>query len=170
MPYTGTVPTFLAGELPDADKFTEITNFMNAMSGALTDYSASFTITGSTTSPTKGSSTYSAGYRRVGKYIEYELGIVVGAGFSAGSGSYSYSVPVTASAGSFARATGAVWINDSGTALRMGVMRFNTTTALQIYMTDTASIGLLATLGSAGPGTAWATNDSFIAKIIYEAA
>lgn len=28
--YTGTVPTFLAGELPDADKFTEISNFMTA--------------------------------------------------------------------------------------------------------------------------------------------
>lgn len=129
---------------------------------AWTDYSSSLSITASPTPPTKGNSTYTAHYKQIGKVVHYAGSITIGSTFSAGSGTYSFSLPVTAEAS--ALGTGPVWINDSGTAILLGMLLLSSTTAFQIYLPSGAG------LGSAGPGTAWATNDGIRFSIAYEAA
>lgn len=155
--------TFLAGELPDADKFTDVANALTALTGAFTDYSSSLTVTASSVNPTKGNSVYVARYTQVGKLVFYSFQITIGSSWSAGTGTYAFSLPVTAQ-GSFIG-------NGGGKLLDGGVAHYNPA----VYLLNTTTIGIIKNgdanlLGSSGPGTAWATGDGIQMSIWYEAA
>lgn len=138
---------------------------LNAAFGIETDYSASLTITASTTNPTKGNSVYSATYRQIGGLVYLAFGITIGSTFAAGTGTYRFSLPVVAA--SLARSTGAVWINETGVALRVGTVKLQSATQAEIYLSNLTG----AALGSTGPSAAgWTTNDGVLASLWYEAA
>jgi len=167
--WTGTIPTsFPAGaKLRGADMQT-ISDALTALSSAKTDFSSSFTLTAVTVNPTKGSSTYSAAYTQVNKLVIYEFRVDIntGGGWAAGTGAYRFLTPVAASTGSISRAQGSVFINDSGTALVVGTCSFVPLDSTHLAITLASG----ASLGSAGPGTAWATGDHVEGSIVYEAA
>lgn len=161
--FNSTIPTFLAGELPDADKFTTVSDALTVATGAWTDYAASLTITGSTTSPTKGNSTYVARYNRLGKTVYYAFNITIGSSWSAGSGTYSFSLPVTAQASFLG--IGTCKLLDGGVGHYTASAYLLGTTTLGIIKNGDANL-----LGSGGPGSAWATGDGILVSIVYEAA
>jgi len=74
--YSGTVPTFLAGELPDADKFIEISNFMTAATAAWTSYTPTWTASAGT--PAVGNGSLTGAYRRIGKTVDFRMLLTAG--------------------------------------------------------------------------------------------
>lgn len=74
--YSGTVPTFLAGELADADKFLEVTNFMTATTAAWTSWAVAWTASAGT--PAIGNGTLTSHYRRLGKTIDFRINLTAG--------------------------------------------------------------------------------------------
>lgn len=92
--YTGTVPTFLAGELPDADKLAEVTDLMTAITAARTSYTPVWT--SDATNPTMGNTQLTGRYRRLGNgSVDVDVSIIVGSsGFVAGTGVWKVSLPV----------------------------------------------------------------------------
>lgn len=125
-------------------------------------------LTAVTTNPTLGNSTTKWRYRQPAGpadlvHVEHQL--VIGSTFTAGSGVYRWSMPVNASTDSLACATGIAYIFDNGTANRIGVVKFETASVVNIFRNDQA-----AALTDAGPGTAWATGDKVTFSIAYEPA
>lgn len=134
--------------------------------GAMTDYSASLTLTAATTNPTKGNSTYAAKYTQIGKLVYYTARIAIGSTFAAGSGSYRLSLPVTAASASASQDLGSVLVTDSGTAALVGTCLLQSTTTLEVWIANITG----GALSSTGPGTAWANGDVIQVSIRYEAA
>lgn len=135
-------------------------------SPAWTNYGTSTTvITAVTTSPTLGNSTFKFQYRRssTSNLVRVRFYIQVGSTFTAGSGNYLFLVPFPATADAVLMSLGGAWLNDSGTALHNGATLFADSTHLNINFTEPMLV-----LGSAGPGTGWAVNDSLRAEIEYE--
>jgi hypothetical protein len=160
--WTGTVPSHAAGAKSKASKLQTIDDILTALTGSWTDFSASFTITASVTPPTKGNSTYTAAYVQVGKTVDYTFSVTVGSTFVAGSGDYRFLLPVTAVMGS---CIGVVRILDSGTSYYVAALTMQNSTHLEAVKDGSATL-----VGSAGPGTAWATGDIIRGQIRYEAA
>jgi len=132
---------------------------------AWTDFSASLTITAGGGNPTKGNSVYTARYKQNGKDVLYNFKISIGSTFSAGSGTYNFLVPVAAETNRLA--VGKVFVNDSGTALLTGICTFDSdTTHVVVFLANITGAALSAT----GPGTAWATGDTIVCSVVYEAA
>jgi hypothetical protein len=129
------------------------------------DFSASFTITATTTNPTKGTSTYVAKYTQTGKTVHFYFKITIAGGFAQGTGTYRFLLPVTAATSS-GPGLGPAWVNDSGTALLVGATHFVDSTHVEIYLANATG----GALGSGGPGTLWAVTDVIEGSITYEAA
>lgn len=121
--------------------------------GALTDYSSTFTVTAATTSPTKGNSTYTVKYMTVGKMLWYSAKIVIGSTWSAGSGDYYLLVPAALDI-TIGQVVPAV-VTDAGTGFRVCQAKPFDSTHLMVLRPDQASA-----IGSAGPGTAWGNGDT----------
>jgi hypothetical protein len=130
---------------------------------AWTDYSSTFTVTASSVNPTKGNSTYVAKYKQNGKDVLYNFKVTIGSTFVAGTGSYSFLVPVACESSRVA--VGKVFVNDSGTALITGACTFDADATHVVVFLSSGT-----TIGAAGPGTAWAVNDTILCSIVYEAA
>lgn len=162
MPISPAAP--LAGEKLKAAWAQSVDSTVNPLVAAWTNYSSSLTITATTTNPTKGSSVYLAHYIQMGKTVHYYFSITIAGGFASGSGSYRFSLPVTANSSLIG--LGAAWVNDSGTALRVGTCNFVSTTTVEIYLSNITA----GALGDGGPGTVWAVNDVIKGAITYEAA
>jgi hypothetical protein len=128
----------------------------------------------STTSPTQGLSTYFAEFLRVHPkliQVRFKISIDTGGGWNAGSGNYRLMLPPqypTMSTGSSNTVTDVCYINDSGTALEQALMYANAHTTYMEIFRDTGSA--LTIVGSAGPGTAWATGDYIAGTFQYEPA
>lgn len=163
--FSGSIPTFGAGEELPAGDLQTLADVASALTGVWTDWSSSFTITGSSSNPTKGNSTYTAKYVRLGKLVIFKFKVVIGSSFSAGSGTYGFAVPIAANTDQLS--VGSVWVNDSGTAILGGVCTFDSNVfgANAFLQNNTGGA-----LGSGGPGTAWATNDRVMGSLIYETA
>lgn len=129
------------------------------------DYSSSFAVTAAVTNPTKGNSIYVAKYVLIGQTVHFTFKVTIGSTWGIGSGAYNFGVPFPAKADRVA--VGSAWLNDSGTAIRSGVATFDASaTALRVFPYNLTA----APLDSAGPGTAWATNDAIMVSITYEQA
>jgi len=103
-------------------------------SGDWTDYSGTFAWTASTTNPTIGNGTIVArwSYNHAHE-VTVNVKIACGSTSTKGTGNYSFSLPVAATAADAKGATGSMWINDSGSAVRPSVVIANTTTTVQAY-------------------------------------
>lgn len=132
--------------------------------GPWTDFSASALVS-APGGYAKGLTSYSARYQRNGKVTNYgfTISINTGGGFAPGAGPWSFLLPVTAQG---LNGVGSVWVNDSGTALRVGSLILASTTTAQAYLYNVPGNAL----DSNGPGTAWATGDVIRGFITYEAA
>jgi hypothetical protein len=161
--WSGTVPTYAAGDEVKASNMQIESAIETALTGAWTDWSASLTITASPTPPTKGDSTYSARYARLSKLVIFQFKVTIGSTFVAGSGTYIFGIPYPAHAAD--EQVGAAYMLDSGTANRIGVCAIVGTGGLSVFRD-----GLATALSDTGPGTAWAAGDQVRCSIIYEAA
>lgn len=157
------VPTFTV-ERARASKLANISTLLTALTDEWTDYSSTFAISAVTTPPTKGASVYVARYKRIGKWVDYMFSVTIGAGWASGSGAYIFPLPVAARA--VQQQVGPARVFDTGTAYRYGFLEANTSTSQSRIILDSGT----DFLGSAGPGTAWATGDIIVANIRYEAA
>lgn len=127
------------------------------------DYSGTFTLTASTTPPTKGNSTYSAQYLKIHPKLWFvQNKLTLGSTFAPGSGTYRFSTPAAASVLSIANMGGTLYVNDSGTALRSGVVSPNGAAGYVTAMYQTSAAGVAVDLTSAGTGTAWANLDGIL--------
>lgn len=101
--YNGTVPTFLPGELPDGDKFDEISDFMTAMTGAWTSYTPTWTASAGAVAIGNGS--LAGAYRRIGKTVDFRMLWVAGSTTTFGTAGAHWSFglpPLGNTAGAFA--------------------------------------------------------------------
>ena len=160
-----TITAPVNGDLVDpawAVEVTDVCNAMLALSSAWTDYSSTFTLTASTSNPTKGNSTYDARYRQVGKTVDVDIAITVGSTFSAGSGTYYFSLPVAMR--DLKHGTGSCYILDSGSQDKPGGIPFGDT------------VNRLAVIKNDGQPVAhnfpqvWATGDQIRLTFRYEVA
>lgn len=147
-----------AGRKLRASELLEMVTQINALtSTSWTSYGAAGTIiTSATTSPTLGNTTWSAKYRQPAgsDVIDFRMSFTIGSTFVAGSGEYLFLLPVAASADAVLGTTGAMFLDDNGTALRVGTAIIFDTTHLKVYRESST-----ASIGNGGPGTAWATGD-----------
>lgn len=163
--YTGTVPTFLSGELPDSDKFDELTDLATALTAAWSTWTPTWTAF--TTNPSVGDATVVARYRRIGKTIDGTIRLIMGSSTTFGSGAWRFSLPGGVSLPTSAEYTCAIWMYDDNLTNRhVGVGRITGST----IEPHTAALG--ATNGqvtSAAPFT-WATSDQIALSFTFECA
>lgn len=156
------IPSFTVERLK-ASELDVLADVVLALTDEWTDYSSTFAITATTTSPTRGASAYVARYKQLGKTVDYMFSVTIAAGWSSGSGAYIFPLPVTARAAN--QAIGIIRVLDAGVGYRVGFLETTTTTTGRIILDSGADF-----LGSAGPGSAWATGDAILAQLRYEAA
>lgn len=163
----GLVSAIVAGSRLLAEDLLPWSNQINSVTAPGWTTYAGLTITAPTTNPTKGNSTYTGRYRRHdgGDVIDYEVYILIGSTFSAGSGLYRFSVPVNASAASTLGAVGNGYIFDNGTANRPVAVTFETASQLNLFLPSSTT-----GIASGGSGTAWANGDIIKFSIRYEPA
>lgn len=137
-----------------------------------TDYSSSLSITGSTTSPTKGNSTYSARYIHLTEStVRYVVSVTIGSSFSVGSGVYFFSMPVTPADSEGYGALGSCFLfPGSGSKEYVGTARISTSKVV-LYApaqdgTTTASHVINAAQVSSTFG--WTTDGKIKFSIDYE--
>lgn len=154
--YTGTVPTFLAGEVLDADKLAEVSLFMTAETAAWSTYTP--TLTSSAGSPAVGNGTINGYYRLIGKTCEVIIILTRGSTTSFGTGYISFSLPSVT--GARAGQPGKATLTDFGT----------NTFAAGCFLETTTKITPVSTSGvinSTTPFT-WATSDVLALHIQFE--
>lgn len=147
-----------AGRKLRASELLEMVTQINALtSSAWTSYGAAGTIlTAVTVNPTLGNTVWSAKYRQPpgSDVIDFRMSFTIGSTFVAGTGEYLFLLPAAASADAVLGTTGAMFLDDNGTALRIGSSIIFDPTHLKVYRESST-----ASIGSGGPGTAWATGD-----------
>lgn len=150
-----------------AEDLQEIIDLLNADWAAYGTDAANLTAT--SVNPTKGSSTYLFESCQMNSSliaVRFAITINTGGGFAAGTGAWRFAVPSAASANAQSATVGSVWVNDSGTALRVGALVFADSTHVEATIYNITGNAL----GAAGPGTAWATGDAVRGSITYEPA
>jgi hypothetical protein len=150
--YTGTPPSFLAGEIASATKLLEITNLMTALTDAWTTWTPTLT------NLTLGSGTLVSVYRRLGKTIEYRFQFTYGAGSAVGTGP-QFTLPVAphSSYGAFAALIGMGLIRDaSAGTIRDARVFVSAGSTMQINAMD--NTGGSASITATAPWT-WAAPD-----------
>lgn len=125
-------------------------------------YTPSWTAT--TTNPAIGNGTIHGHYTREGRTVTATVTITMGSSTTYGTGTWKVSLPFTRAAVN-PRATGALFMFDSGTIFRSGVALVDGGADFAQLVTDSA----VNFLGPTEPFT-WAVNDSFSFTISYVAA
>jgi hypothetical protein len=162
---------FTAGAKLRASILNALVNQINSLTApGWVSYGTSTTVlTASTTNPTMGNSTFTADYRRAADNSDLVIArmtITIGSSFSAGSGNYRFLLPTNASTKSQNASVGTFWINDFGTAFRVGSALIGGATYVELHPHN----GTGGPYGSGGPGTAWASGDVIKWQIEYEPA
>lgn len=109
--YTGTPPTFLVGELPDADKLLEITNYMTAQTAAWTSAAPTWTAFAGT--PVVGNGTLAGRYKKIGKTVHWEIQLVAGTTTTFGTGGTSFKFTIPGGGTAAATFVGSGWFFDA---------------------------------------------------------
>lgn len=121
---------------------------------------------------TSTTATITAAYSQTGKTVNFRLKVVLG-GSSAVTGAITFSVPVAMSAAYTSDTdliNSSVGILDNGTTYYLGMLRWATSTTLQLFSVNAASTtAQIGTVSSTVPMT-WTTGDAFIINGSYEAA
>lgn len=142
--------TFFAGDTLAAAALNDI------IAPGWVDYSGTFTLTATTTNPTKGNSTYQAYYRRpaTADVCDVQIYISIGSTFAAGSGSYRFLLPFTGRSTDLMVVAGAGL--EQGVAFRCFGSQFVDTTHFEVWG-DGAGV-VLGSAGYFGAG-GWTTSD-----------
>ncbi|MFF5228456.1 hypothetical protein [Dactylosporangium sp. NPDC000521] len=144
----------------------EVERLSAASAATWTAYGTSGTIlTAVTANPALGASTWAAAYLLSAGQVHVRFNLTVGAGFTAGTGAYRILLPFAASAAAIAAEVGQAFMDDFGAALRTGSVIAADSTHVEIYRESST-----AAIGSAGPGSAWATGDRIKLRYSYEPA
>jgi hypothetical protein len=147
--YNGTVPTFLAGEVLDADKLTEVSLFMTAMTGAWTAYTPTLA------NLTLGNGVMAASYRRIGHTLELRFRFTFGTTSVMGTNP-TFSLPAGMSALNTSDIAGDMYFQDTGASTRRGQGIIASATTIGIFNFSTT--GVLQGTSSTVPHT-WASTD-----------
>lgn len=111
--YTNTPPTFLAGELPDADKFDEVSDYMVAQTAAWT--SAAPTWTAGAGSPSVGNGALAGRHRTIGKTKNFEISLTVGSTTTFGTAGQRWEFTLPGGGTCAASCMGSGWFFDTST-------------------------------------------------------
>lgn len=166
MPYTGSPPTFTAGQKTGvAAGLNSLRDFARAFTDAWTPYTP--TLTASTTNPTNWTQT--GYYARAGKLVVARFLLTAGASVTAGSGTYRIALPANART-DVPMPTGSAYMYDAS-AGAIAVTPYFTlaSTYLGLRYPATWPSGAAIDLSHNAP-FAWAANDQISGQIIYEAA
>jgi hypothetical protein len=160
--YTGSVPTFLASELPDSDKFDEITDFMTAATSAWTTWTPTLT------NLTLGSGSSMGRYRQLGKTVDFRWKFIFGSG-SAITGLPRFSLPVAPHANYIVTVDllGVGTLGDTGNNSYWALARLGSGSTGEIVGIGTSSQHIA--VSSTVPFT-WGSGDSMSVSGTYEAA
>jgi len=156
--YTGTVPTFLAGELPDGDKFIEVTNFMTADTSAWSAYTPVWASSG--TQPVLNNGTLTGFYRQIGQTVNFRMTLLMGSTTTFGTGTYSITIPVATSL------TGQVLpcnLNDASSIPNVAMAIINISTTMIFYGQGSAATSNTVPI-------TWASGDQIVVCGTYEVA
>jgi len=158
--YTGTVPTFLAGELPDADKLTEVSNFMTAATTGWTTYTHANLWSGLGTAPAIVNGTLAALYRRLGKTVDYRFTLTAGSSTTFGNNIFIFRLPFIATA---ANIVGSAQFFDSSASTR----KSGTCITYSGDLNYVFCVGEAGNVSSTVPWS-WASSDQLMLSITYE--
>lgn len=170
MAYTSWSVSF--GEQPSATKWNILgTNdaYFDSVVGSGTAWTS---FTPSYTSITVGSGTSTGHYLQIGKIVFYKVKFVYGSGSSVGA-SPSMTLPVAENTNSITSGVswmGVLMINDSGTTVFEGHMRYNGSQAASFIVNAVTSTYPQANGISSTIPMTWTTNDGFSIQGHYEAA
>jgi hypothetical protein len=154
--WDSTVPTFPVQSVRAADLQT-LADIVTALTASWTTYAPTWS--SATGSPSIGNGTITAGYRQVGKTVDYSGQLIIGSTTTvAGTGQWRMSMPVPASA-TFPVHVGSCWIFSPVYA---GTCQINSTTILEFTATDSAITGTTPYIMGTGDQMRW--------SITYEAA
>ena len=164
--WDGTLPTLLAGEVPDGDKFAILLDVLAALTGPWDSFTP--TITASGTAFAAGNSTLVGAYKQVGKFVVAKARVTIGnSGVTVGSGTYNFALPPVAPLAA-SNSVGSAYFRDASatsTGHFPGISVVDaalSTTVLNCYNVNQS-------LGAAFP-FAVAASDHFSWAIMYEAA
>lgn len=135
----------------------------NILAPGWTSYTPSWTTSGS--APSLGNGTLTGRYRRPSgsDLVVVEFKLTMGSTTTFGTGTYFISVPVTPSATAVSNGVGALYLLDSGTLDKAGVIKFEDTSK---FTPVTATAGVVT---NTIPHT-WASGDIIKGAIAYEPA
>lgn len=158
--WTGTVPILLAGHIPGADEWFEITGALNALASSFTEDSG-LTWTASSSNPAIVNGTLTAHYTQVDSWVFVKGAIVMGSSTTFGTGYWILTLPVPATLGN--RNVGWAALHDSGTSTndRAG--------AVELLSSSTFRIVADGRVAATVPFT-WASGDILQYGLLYEAA
>lgn len=166
MPYTGSPPTFTAGQKTGvAAGLNDLRDFARAFTDAWTAYTP--TLTADTTNPTNFTAT--GYYVRAGKLVIAKFQIVAGASFTAGSGYYRVAMPAAA-----ATAIDGTPVSNPinlihGSSQIWGAGYIPASDSQRLYIQYQTSLTALGLVGHTSPWS-WASGDVIRGQAIYEAA
>jgi len=154
--FTGTIPTFAAGQKLRAVNLQTLADCATALTSAWTSFTPVFTAVGG--SPAVGNGTISGEYRRLGKIVDYRGAFVFGSTSNAGTGEWYMSTPFTSNSPDFV--TGSCFLHDSGTAY------YSCTSAMRSAATKLNFIYQATQVAATAPFT-WAAGDRIIWNVTF---
>lgn len=155
--WSGTLPDFYAGLIPDGDDFDTVRDALASVSDAWGAYAPAWTSSG--TQPALGNGSLTGFYRRTGKQVEARISLIMGTTTTYGTGLWMLSLPVTATT---TNQCGVCLLKDTGTADKAGMVYMQSTTTV-------TPVSSTAVVTATSPHT-WASTDQVQVYISYEAA
>lgn len=158
---TAALPTIGAGKVTQA--------MLDTNAGGIGAAWASFTP--SWANVTVGNGTNTGWYLQIGKTVFVKTRFVMGS--TSTMGAAVLTLPVTASANAMVDSLaglGSIFIQDSGTAVFNGGVRYRSTTTVDPFVWTASGTYVIPTTFSSTVPMTWTTNDNFIMQFFYEAA
>lgn len=109
--WSGTLPSLLAGDIPDATEWQELRNAVDALTAAWNAHSPALANTGFSLS----NGTAAGRYIRSGKLIVYTGRVTFGSSTTPGTGTYTVDLPIACRGGT-QMYTGSAYFHDADTA------------------------------------------------------
>lgn len=156
--WTGTLPTWVAGEDILAEDLDTMTDVLSALSDAWTTYTVAWTSSG--TQPAIGNGTLEGKYIQANKLAVVRIRLIMGSTTTFGTGQYFLSLPVSFIVSSI---PGACYMLDFGTANK------SATCLVTSALNTLAAVQGTSDLGATTPHT-WANGDRVDCLIAGEVA
>jgi len=167
MPYTGSPPSFTAGEKTGvAAKLNQLRDAIRGFTDPWTAYTP--TLTASTTNPTGWTTT--GYYCQVGKLVVCKFRVMAGASMTTGTGTYRVALPVAANTSSVPDVDAGIVVGYDASPGNFAMFNAYVTNASYVQFGYAAThLGAFTAVGNASPWT-WANTDFIRGTLTYEAA